>query len=387
MLFSAATPETDGSWLDNATVPVALVTLAILGVCTMIGFLIAKAVDHCYDRQAIRDDVSDISEFTKELLKAQFLYSFNKKLIGKVKSNETVKQRARRLGRIWVAKARKNLREQNVIADQPEAAKDGATLTSVKVIGVAGADKANADQTSEKSKADSKPKEEKSSNTNNNQGTTGKKEEVGARAVAEISAEDPGTSTNDEKQQSGGADGKKGTKSPPAKRKGTRKSPTRNKPTGSPKRRKKAGNGKKKKKRKPKKRKVDVAKTGSDVEAGREESEASGSESGSDADSDSDDDNSDDAKDGGVTSAAHVTSAPCRDNRGRPATTSVEKETTGSECSSRDDYEFLKNSARVTRKQKQPDEAWGSVSGTSPTRGRASGTVSKLSMSVDSSLL
>ncbi|KAK2155062.1 hypothetical protein LSH36_250g02042 [Paralvinella palmiformis] len=382
---TTASSNLDDDSLSDSNIPVALVTLVVLSVCIIIGLLIAKGVDHCYDRRAIRDDVSDISEFTKELLKAQFLYAFNKKLIGKVKSNETVKQRARRLGRIWAAKARKNLRERNLVLEElDQQPKDGATLVSVKVIGGAGNVEKKDAKKAENATGQSAP-DEKSSNTNNNQGTI---------------QNEFGTSTEIRDGADPGGPDKKGSKSPPGKRKNAKKgSKGKDKKTpGSPKRKKKVGNGKKKKK-KAKKSQVNV----SDGDRKRDHSDTSDSDSDSDSDADTDDattsnndangpstssDTSHDIGPVGRSDKAHVASAPCRDKRRRPAATlKTEKETTGSECSSRDDYEFLANSARVGRRKKQPDEAWVSTTGSSPNRGRTSGSQSKLSMSVDSSLL
>ena len=49
--------------------PKSLITIGVLLAAMILAVIIAKAADACYDRRSIRDDASDISEHTKDLLK------------------------------------------------------------------------------------------------------------------------------------------------------------------------------------------------------------------------------------------------------------------------------------------------------------------------------
>lgn len=55
----------------NDDLPKAVITLGVLGGALVIGLIIAKLADYCYERSSVRDDASDISEHTKELLRTQ----------------------------------------------------------------------------------------------------------------------------------------------------------------------------------------------------------------------------------------------------------------------------------------------------------------------------
>jgi uncharacterized membrane protein len=67
---TTAPTATTTAWIDQEY-PKAVISLSVLALAILLGFGIAKLADWCYEREAIRDDASDISENTKELLKAQ----------------------------------------------------------------------------------------------------------------------------------------------------------------------------------------------------------------------------------------------------------------------------------------------------------------------------
>ena len=58
--------------VDTYDVPRSLIVIIVLGVAVLAGFTIAKIVDLIHDRSALRDDASDMSEYTRYLLMARF---------------------------------------------------------------------------------------------------------------------------------------------------------------------------------------------------------------------------------------------------------------------------------------------------------------------------
>ena len=81
--------------------------MAVIIAAFVIGLVVAKLVDMFYDRQAIRDDASDISDYTKELLKIQFMMAFNKKKKDGKESPEDIARRMVKLWRIGVVKKKR----------------------------------------------------------------------------------------------------------------------------------------------------------------------------------------------------------------------------------------------------------------------------------------
>lgn len=54
--------------------PEVVTTLLVIAGCALLGLGIAKLGDYCYDRRmATRDDISNASEYTKNLLRARYL--------------------------------------------------------------------------------------------------------------------------------------------------------------------------------------------------------------------------------------------------------------------------------------------------------------------------
>ena len=50
-----------------------VITIALIGGCGLLGLVIAKLGDYCYDRHmATRDDISNASEYTKNILRARY---------------------------------------------------------------------------------------------------------------------------------------------------------------------------------------------------------------------------------------------------------------------------------------------------------------------------
>lgn len=76
---SDVTVEQKGVNVDAA--PMAVITIAIVAGAILIGVGIAKLFDFIHDRRALRDDASDISEFTKNILRARFVMAFKEKVV------------------------------------------------------------------------------------------------------------------------------------------------------------------------------------------------------------------------------------------------------------------------------------------------------------------
>ena len=95
--------ENDEVKVDDV-IPKAVITVAGIVVFVLLGLSISKLVDYCYDRHAISDDASDISDYTKELLKAQLMLAFTKKDKKKLTSEEVTSKYIK----IWRAKVARN---------------------------------------------------------------------------------------------------------------------------------------------------------------------------------------------------------------------------------------------------------------------------------------
>ncbi len=135
--FSDAPTVTGGNgFFDNPDIPIAVITLCVLIFLIAVGFGIAKLVDYCHDRQAIRDDASDVSEYTRELLRAQLFLAFTNKARRKRKrGKETPNEIALRMGLEWKARAMahraRRLRElkEKKLRKEQERANEGKTGT------------------------------------------------------------------------------------------------------------------------------------------------------------------------------------------------------------------------------------------------------------------
>ncbi|XP_064641629.1 muscle M-line assembly protein unc-89-like [Lineus longissimus] len=130
---TTTTSTTTTAWIDQ-DYPKAVISLAVLAVAVLIGFGIAKLADWCYEREAVRDDASDISENTKELLKAQLaLMGFRKpKKTGADGKVIVSKERQREVFNTWAQKVRVHKKKR--LEEEAKAAKAGgkapATPTS-----------------------------------------------------------------------------------------------------------------------------------------------------------------------------------------------------------------------------------------------------------------
>ena len=84
-----------------------VISLVGLGICIVIALTVGRVVDRCHDVLAVRDDRSDMSEKTRDLLKiknaATFIFRANRK-----SRNANVKVRsfeaATKWGRVWLVK-------------------------------------------------------------------------------------------------------------------------------------------------------------------------------------------------------------------------------------------------------------------------------------------
>ncbi len=88
--------------------PKSVIALVGLGLCLIIGILVAKAVDKIHDQLSLRDDASDMSDHTRDLLKARFaIFAFTDgKGVDDVRDARLRDlDRARKFGRIWMARA------------------------------------------------------------------------------------------------------------------------------------------------------------------------------------------------------------------------------------------------------------------------------------------
>ena len=83
-----------------------MITVAGIVVFVLLGLSISKLVDYCYDRHAISDDASDISDYTKELLKAQLMLAFTKS--SKDKKKLSTEEITSKYVKIWRAKVARN---------------------------------------------------------------------------------------------------------------------------------------------------------------------------------------------------------------------------------------------------------------------------------------
>ena len=92
---------------DTSEVPKAVVTVAGLLIFFTAAFALAKLIDYWHDRRAIRDDASDISDYTKQLLKSQMMMMAFRR--GQSKGKKlTPKEAALKFGKMWRAKVARN---------------------------------------------------------------------------------------------------------------------------------------------------------------------------------------------------------------------------------------------------------------------------------------
>ena len=140
MVFSFR-PVTDlGGELTTAEeLPKIVISVGAIGVAVIIGLIVSKIADYCYDRQSLKDDASDMSDHTRQLLKARItVLKFRSALVPKKKKKENPRQRAYRYARFWLQKtrARKRARdiEKGIIPVDGKKDSKGVTLVSVKTV-------------------------------------------------------------------------------------------------------------------------------------------------------------------------------------------------------------------------------------------------------------
>jgi hypothetical protein len=86
-------------------IPITTATIALLIVALLIGAIVAKLTEYCLERAIISDNASDMSDYTRELLKAQLVLAFNKGKKGKKDKPEDI---ARKYGKLWYGKMKRN---------------------------------------------------------------------------------------------------------------------------------------------------------------------------------------------------------------------------------------------------------------------------------------
>ena len=85
----------------------AFISAGVLASALIISLIIAKIVDHCYDRASIRDDASDISEHTRNLIRARLAVRNFRTLPKKESDDDKDKNlKHKKILRMWSAKAR-----------------------------------------------------------------------------------------------------------------------------------------------------------------------------------------------------------------------------------------------------------------------------------------
>ena len=64
-------------FFQPGVIPDIVITLGVIGGCALLGLGIAKIGDYCYDRRmAMRDDISNASEYTKNILRQRYGFLF-----------------------------------------------------------------------------------------------------------------------------------------------------------------------------------------------------------------------------------------------------------------------------------------------------------------------
>ena len=93
---------------EPPTIPKAVITVAGMIVFVLLALSIAKLVDYCYDRHAISDDASDISDYTREILKGQLMLAFSKTSNKDKNTKLTTEEVTRKFVKVWRAKVARN---------------------------------------------------------------------------------------------------------------------------------------------------------------------------------------------------------------------------------------------------------------------------------------
>ena len=111
-------------------IPKVVITVAGIVCFVLLGLSISKLVDYCYDRHAISDDASDISDYTKELLKAQLMLAFSR---GTKNKKLTTDELTQKYTKIWRAKAARNkartMKKERTMAEERGTLRPGSSRT------------------------------------------------------------------------------------------------------------------------------------------------------------------------------------------------------------------------------------------------------------------
>ena len=113
---------------DDEIYPQSLIAISVLAGAMLLGLGIAKLVDVIHDRQSLRDDASDMSEYTRKVLKARATVLAFKSAIDKDKEDKkrSPEESAKKALRLWSARATRRKRRRS-LAEQKESSvkKDG----------------------------------------------------------------------------------------------------------------------------------------------------------------------------------------------------------------------------------------------------------------------
>ena len=119
--------------------PQSLIAVGVLAGAILIGMGVAKLVDVIHDRQSLRDDASDMSEYTRKLLRARVTISAFKSAVEKDKEKQPInpEESARKLLRVWSARTnlrgkRKDLTKTDGSGNDGDVAKPDAELKGYK---------------------------------------------------------------------------------------------------------------------------------------------------------------------------------------------------------------------------------------------------------------
>ena len=93
----------------DLTLPRSVLTFILLIAAVLLAVATGKLVEYCVRRRPIGDDVSDISEYTRELLKQQILLTFGRK-----RKTQGVKQTDDELARKYANKWRETIAKRKV---------------------------------------------------------------------------------------------------------------------------------------------------------------------------------------------------------------------------------------------------------------------------------
>ena len=122
---------------DDIIIPLAVTSVALVAVALVVAMLVGRFAEYINHRQAIRDDASDDSDYTRQLLKAQLLLAFNQSK-QKAGVKLTAREAARKYSKVWRAKTARNkarrIKENKLNVADLEKGKVGSTKVTISII-------------------------------------------------------------------------------------------------------------------------------------------------------------------------------------------------------------------------------------------------------------